>query len=73
METGAPVIKLVPHARRPSDNLRVLGLLPYAGRKGRRLIAFCMIECRSCVCALLGVTRLLSAKRRRCMLPEKSL
>lgn len=44
METGAPVIKLVPHARRPSDNLRVLGLLPYAGRKGRRLIAFCMGE-----------------------------
>jgi 3-dehydroquinate dehydratase type I len=44
MAAGAPVVKLVSLARRPSDNLRILELLPYARRRGQRLIAFCMGE-----------------------------
>jgi len=42
MDEGAPVVKLVTFANRAEDNLRVLGLLPYARKRGQRLIAFCM-------------------------------
>ncbi|MGV8081892.1 MAG: type I 3-dehydroquinate dehydratase [Syntrophales bacterium] len=44
MREGVPVIKLVPFAKRPEDNLRVLSLLPRARECGQRMIAFCMGE-----------------------------
>ncbi len=40
--TGADIIKIVPYARSPEDNLRVLGLIPLAQRIGINIIAFCM-------------------------------
>ena len=42
--TGADIIKIVTYANRMEDNLRVLGLIPYARRKGQEIIAFCMGE-----------------------------
>jgi 3-dehydroquinate dehydratase type I len=42
--TGADVIKIVMYAHTMEDNLRVLGLIPYAQRKGQNIIAFCMGE-----------------------------
>ncbi|MBN1615028.1 MAG: type I 3-dehydroquinate dehydratase [Deltaproteobacteria bacterium] len=36
------VAKIVTYARRIEDNLRLLNLIPYAHRKGRKIIAFCM-------------------------------
>ena len=42
--TGADIIKIVTHANRMEDNLRVLGLIPYARRRGHEIIAFCMGE-----------------------------
>jgi len=42
--TGADVIKIVTYAHKMEDNLRVLGLIPYARRKGQKIIAFCMGE-----------------------------
>jgi len=44
MGTGADVIKIVTHANMMEDNLRVLGLIPHARRKGEEIIAFCMGE-----------------------------
>jgi 3-dehydroquinate dehydratase type I len=44
MREGMPVIKLVPFAKHPEDNLRVLSLLPRARECGQRMIAFCMGE-----------------------------
>jgi len=42
--TEGDLVKIVTYARRIEDNLRLLDLIPYAGRKGRRIIAFCMGE-----------------------------
>ena len=39
---GAGIVKVVTLARCPADNLRVLSLIPYARRRGRAIIAFCM-------------------------------
>ncbi|MDD5170215.1 MAG: type I 3-dehydroquinate dehydratase, partial [Syntrophales bacterium] len=39
---GADIVKMVPYARRHEDSLRVLDLISYAGRKGQKIIAFCM-------------------------------
>ena len=41
---GADIVKIVSHAREMADNLKVLGLIPYAQRKGKEIIAFCMGE-----------------------------
>jgi 3-dehydroquinate dehydratase type I len=38
----AEILKLVTWARRPEDNLRVLGLIPRAREAGKEIIAFCM-------------------------------
>lgn len=42
--TGADIIKIVTYANTMEDNLKVLGLIPYARRKGQEIIAFCMGE-----------------------------
>jgi 3-dehydroquinate dehydratase type I len=42
MTFGADIIKIVTYARSPEDNLRVLGLIPYARRRNQEIIAFCM-------------------------------
>jgi 3-dehydroquinate dehydratase type I len=42
--TGADITKIVTYAKRMEDNLRVLGLIPYARRKELEIIAFCMGE-----------------------------
>jgi 3-dehydroquinate dehydratase type I len=42
--TGADIVKIVTYANNMEDNLRVLGLIPHARRKGREIIAFCMGE-----------------------------
>ena len=44
MATGADIIKIVTKANEPSDNLRVLKLIPLAGQLGVPIIAFCMGE-----------------------------
>lgn len=44
LSLGADVVKIVTQARTMEDNLRVLGLIPYAGKKGAAAIAFCMGE-----------------------------
>lgn len=41
-EIGGDIVKIVTHAHAVDDNLRVLGLIPYARNKGRAIIAFCM-------------------------------
>lgn len=41
---GADIVKIVTHAHAVEDNLRVLGLIPYARNKGRAIIALCMGE-----------------------------
>jgi 3-dehydroquinate dehydratase type I len=43
-KAGADIVKIVPYAREMADNLRVLGLIPYAQKKGLKIIAFCMGE-----------------------------
>ncbi len=40
--TGAYIIKIITYARKPEDNLRVLGLIPLAKELGIKIIAFCM-------------------------------
>lgn len=42
--TGADIVKIVTYANTVEDNLRVLGLIPYARRRGLKIIAFCMGE-----------------------------
>jgi len=42
--TGADIIKIATYAHAMEDNLRVLGLIPYARNKGRAIIALCMGE-----------------------------
>jgi len=44
VKAGADVVKIVAMARSPEDNLKVLSLIPYAGRRNREIIAFCMGE-----------------------------
>ncbi len=41
---GADIVKIVTLARKAEDNLRVLGLIPYARRRGVQIAAFCMGE-----------------------------
>jgi 3-dehydroquinate dehydratase type I len=41
---GGDIIKIVTHAHAVEDNLRVLGLIPYARDKGQQIIALCMGE-----------------------------
>jgi len=41
---GADIVKICTYAREAADNLRVLGLIPYARQKGQEIIAFCMGE-----------------------------
>jgi 3-dehydroquinate dehydratase type I len=41
---GAHIVKICTYARAMEDNLQVLGLIPYARKKGRTIIAFCMGE-----------------------------
>jgi 3-dehydroquinate dehydratase type I len=41
---GADMVKIVSHAGDMVDNLKVLDLIPYAQRKGKKIIAFCMGE-----------------------------
>ena len=40
--TGADIVKIVTHAREPSDNLSVLALIPLARKLGIKIIAFSM-------------------------------
>lgn len=42
--TRADIVKVVTYANTVEDNLRVLGLIPYARRRGLEIIAFCMGE-----------------------------
>jgi 3-dehydroquinate dehydratase type I len=39
---GGDIVKIVTHAHAVEDNLRVLGLIPYAREKGQQIIALCM-------------------------------
>ena len=41
---GADVIKVVPFARSWEDNLSVLSLIPFAKKRRRKIVAFCMGE-----------------------------
>lgn len=41
---GADIVKICTYAHAMEDNLRVLGLIPYARNKGQAIIAFCMGE-----------------------------
>ena len=41
---GADIVKIVTSAKKIEDNLRVLSLIPFAGKKGCAAIAFCMGE-----------------------------
>ncbi|MCG6533342.1 MAG: type I 3-dehydroquinate dehydratase, partial [Syntrophales bacterium LBB04] len=43
-KAGADIVKIVPYARVMADNLKVLSLIPYAQKKGLKVIAFCMGE-----------------------------
>jgi 3-dehydroquinate dehydratase type I len=42
--TGADIVKIATFAHEMEDNLRLLGLIPYARNKGRAIIALCMGE-----------------------------
>lgn len=41
-KAGADIVKIVTQAKKMEDNLKVLSLIPYAQKKGLRIIAFCM-------------------------------
>jgi 3-dehydroquinate dehydratase/shikimate dehydrogenase len=41
---GADIVKICTFARAMDDNLRVLGLIPYARQRNQAIIAFCMGE-----------------------------
>lgn len=43
-EKGGDIVKIVTHARRSEDNLRILSLIPYSRKRGQDIIAFCMGE-----------------------------
>ncbi|MDY7038024.1 MAG: type I 3-dehydroquinate dehydratase, partial [Thermodesulfobacteriota bacterium] len=40
--TGADIVKIITHARRAEDNLRILGLIPFAHNLSVKIIAFAM-------------------------------
>jgi 3-dehydroquinate dehydratase type I len=42
--TGAEIIKIITYANTVEDNLRILGLIAYARRRGLQITAFCMGE-----------------------------
>ena len=42
VKTGADLVKIVPYARKMSDNLKVLSLIAYAKAQNRDIIAMCM-------------------------------
>jgi len=42
VKTGADIVKVVPYARRISDNLKVLSLIAYARTRKQDIIAMCM-------------------------------
>jgi 3-dehydroquinate dehydratase type I len=42
--TGADIVKICTYAHTMDDNLMLLGLIPYARKKGRAIIALCMGE-----------------------------
>jgi len=42
--TGSDIVKIVTYANTLEDNLRILGLIPHARRRGLEIIAFCMGE-----------------------------
>jgi shikimate dehydrogenase/3-dehydroquinate dehydratase type I len=42
VKTGADLVKIVPYARKMSDNLKVLSLIVYAKAQNRDIIAMCM-------------------------------
>lgn len=41
-ETGADVIKIVPYARKLTDNMKILSLIDYAKARHRKIISMCM-------------------------------
>jgi len=41
-KAGADIVKIVTCAKKMEDNLTVLSLIPYAQKKGLKIIAFCM-------------------------------
>jgi 3-dehydroquinate dehydratase type I len=43
-EKGGDIVKIVTHARRSEDNLRILSLIPYSRKRGQDIIAFSMGE-----------------------------
>jgi 3-dehydroquinate dehydratase type I len=42
--SGSDIVKIVTYANTLEDNLRILGLIPHARRRGLEIIAFCMGE-----------------------------
>ncbi|MBE9547301.1 MAG: type I 3-dehydroquinate dehydratase [Proteobacteria bacterium] len=42
LRAGADIVKIVTFANSVEDNLKVLNLIPYAKRKGKKIITFCM-------------------------------
>lgn len=42
VDEKADVVKIVTFARSPDDNLKVLGLMPYAKKNAQKIIAFCL-------------------------------
>lgn len=44
VQTGADIVKIVPYARKMSDNAKILSLIDYAKKQGRDIIAMCMGE-----------------------------
>ena len=42
VRAGADIVKIVPYANSMEDNLKILNLIPYAKRKNKEIIAFCM-------------------------------
>jgi shikimate dehydrogenase len=42
MENGAAVVKIVTFAKSAEDNLKVLGMIPYAQKHSQKIIAMCM-------------------------------
>ena len=44
IDAGADVVKIVTYAQSLEDNLPLLSLIPYAKKRNRRIIAFCMGE-----------------------------
>lgn len=56
VRAGADIVKIVPYARRLSDNAAVLNLIDYAKHQGREIIAMCMGE-KGQISRVLGPSR----------------